>query len=270
MWKRRRPRQPKKTVSFLKIILIVFFILIIFTAFFVLKDKLFIIGQVEVKSDQVGCVSLDQLKNTSSLLGKSLFVMDEEKVTKNLLEKFICVKKVNLVKILPNKVEIKVTGRAPAAILMSLKNKSASISSLIANNATPSAQDISDVFIVDNDGVIFSKNSGGINIPKIYLYDLSLSLGKKLKEDFISNILKILDKVKLSGIVVKESWVSEDTFLIFSDTPPFKIVFRLDNKVDLQLASLQLILAEAKIYSRELEFIDLRFDKPVVKIAPKK
>lgn len=270
MWKRRRSRQSKKTVSFLKIILIIFFILIIFTAFFVSKDKLFIIGQVEIKSDHVECASSDQIKDVSFLLGQSFFSIDDKKVTKSLMEKFICVKKVNLVKKVPNKIEIKITGRAPAAILSSLKTKPASTSSLIANNATPSAQDISDAFIVDSEGVIFSKDTGDINIPRIYLYDLSLSSGKKLKEDFISNILKILDKVKLSGIIVKESWVSEDTFLIFSDTPPFKIVFRLDNKVDLQLASLQLILAEAKIYSRELEFIDLRFDKPVVKIAPKK
>ncbi|MBI2086327.1 hypothetical protein HYT74_03235 [Candidatus Daviesbacteria bacterium] len=269
MWKRRKSRQ-LKVAGILKYFFIAFLFLIIIIVSLVLKDKLFIIRQIEVKADQAGCVSLDQLKNTSSLLGKNLFVMDEKKVIKNLLEKFICVKEVNLVKILPNKVEMKVTGRAPAAILSSLKTKPASASSLIANIATPSAQDISDVFIVDSEGVIFSKDTGGINIPNIYLYDLSLSLGKKLKENFISNILKILDKVKLFGTVVKESWVSEDTFLIYSDTPPFKIVFRLDNKVDFQLASLQLILAEAKIYSRELEFIDLRFDKPVVKIAPKK
>lgn len=269
MWKKRRARQ-HKSANFIKPFLFGFILLVIILVFFVLKDKLFIIGQVEVTVNQIGCTGSDQIKNATLLVGQNFFALDEKKITKNLLDKFICVKNVDLIKTLPDKVEIKITGRAPAAILASLKIKPASASSLVANIATPSAEDISDAFVVDKEGVIFGKDAENLNIQRVYLYDLSLSLGKKLKKDFISGILKILDQAKILSIVIKESWVSDDTFLINSDTSPLKIVFRLDNKIDFQLASLQLILAEAKIDARQLEFIDLRFDKPVVKFAPKK
>lgn len=268
MWKRRKSRQ-RKPVGILKYFLIACLFLI-FLVVFVLKDKLFIVGQIEVTANQVGCTSSDQIKNSSSLLGQSFFALDERKITKSLLEKFICIKSINLSKTLPDKIDLKVTGRDPAAILISLKSKSASASSLIENTATPSAQDVADAFVVDGEGVIFAKDTEKLNIPKVYLYDLSLSLGKKLKGDFISNVLKILDKVKTFGETIKESWVSDDIFLINSDTHSLKIVFRLDDKTEIQLASLQLILTEAKINLKQLEFIDLRFDKPIVKFAPKK
>ena len=82
----------------------------------------------------------------------------------------------------------------------------------------------------------------------------------------INNIIKIFDKTKSLGIEIKQAWLREN--ILVTETIP-KMIFKLDN-VDSQLASLQLILSEAKIESKELEIIDLRFDKPVIKFAPEK
>lgn len=269
MWKRRRPKQ-YQSANWVKIILIVLCICTVLVTLFFLKGKLFIVKQVSVTTNKIGCTSSDQIKSASALLGQSFFALDEKKITNILLEKFICVKDVNLITTFPNKVKVKVSGREPAAILVTLKSKSASASSFIEDIATPSAEDMPDAFLIDSQGVIFSKDGGDLSSPMVYMYDLSLSLGKKLNSEFIQNVLKILDKAKTFGVSNKQSWVSDDIFLINSDVPPLKIVFRLDDRTDIQIASLQLILAEAKIYSKQVEFIDLRFDKPIIRFAPKK
>ena len=62
----------------------------------------------------------------------------------------------------------------------------------------------------------------------------------------------------------------DNYLIVFPQVDNPKVFFRLDNEIDLQLASLQLILEKAKIDERILEFIDLRFDKPIVRFAPKK
>ena len=79
-----------------------------------------------------------------------------------------------------------------------------------------------------------------------------------------------MDAVKKMGISVNESFLNDSFFIIKDETSVIKVIFRLKNEVDIQLASLQLILDKAKIDEKELEFIDLRFDKPVVRYAPKK
>ncbi|MBI4038755.1 hypothetical protein HY384_02235 [Candidatus Daviesbacteria bacterium] len=68
---------------------------------------------------------------------------------------------------------------------------------------------------------------------------------------------------------MKDTLLRDDFFLInpYSNNP--RIIFRLSNSLDVQLASLQLILGKAKIDGSRLEFIDLRFDKPVLKFTPK-
>ncbi len=92
----------------------------------------------------------------------------------------------------------------------------------------------------------------------------------KSEGSFLNNALKILDKIKTFGVTTKKSWVSGEFFIINPDIMDPKIIFRLDSQIDIQLASLQLILTEAKIDLKELTFIDLRFDKPIVRFAPKK
>ncbi len=107
------------------------------------------------------------------------------------------------------------------------------------------------------------------NIPRIYFYDKNISLGNKLDKS-LKDSLKILDKIRTFGVNIKDTRVLNDLFLIYPQEGWPKIIFRMDDKVDIQLASLQLILEKTKIDNKELEFIDLRFDKPIVKFAPGK
>jgi len=250
----------------IKILLLIVVILVAALVFVLSRSSLFTIKKIDILAKDIPCVDENQLKVSSELLGQNFFLVNFENIAKNLKDKFFCIRDINLSYVFPSKVQLKISARQPAAALVLLKDKEATISSVLENFATPSAEESLDVYLVDNEGVIFSKNIGDLALPNIFVYNSNFSLGKKAG-DKAENSLKILDKVKTFGLNVKTTTVLDNFFIIFSYP---KLVFRLDNAVETQVASLQLILAEAKIGLKELEFIDLRFDKPIVRFAPKK
>lgn len=269
MWKRRHV-QKRRPNFLLKISAAIFLLLIIALVFFLNKVGLFTVRQVDVQAEQLGCTNADQIKTVAALFGQNFFTVDKDKLIRSLEKKFICIKDISFTKVFPGKVQMQITARQAAAILANLKSQPASASALIENAATPSASEVQDLYIVDSSGVVFAKGTDETSIPKIYSYNLNPLLGQKINSDLISGCLKILDKIKTLGVTVQESWISDDFFIANPDGKFTKIIFRLNDQIDIQLASLQLILDTAKIDAKELEFIDLRFDKPIVRYAPKK
>lgn len=233
------------------------------------RSTLFTIKEIDTITKNSPCVNENQLKNSSGLLGQKFFFVNLENTAKNLKNKFICLKNINLFYLFPNKIKMEAIGRQPVAILNLLKPE-ATVSSHLESLATPSAEESSDAYLIDNEGVIFSKEINTLAVPHIFVDDT--------ENHNIGNSLKILEKSKTFGLDVKTATILDNFFIIFSYP---KVIFRLDDKIEAQIASLQLILAEAKINRRtiptevgrdlkELEFIDLRFDKPIIRIAPKK
>ncbi len=257
-------RKSKTNFFFLKILIAAAFTLLLI--FLSLRLNLFNIQKIEVTGPNLDCASQKTLLESLQILGNNFFILDTKELTKSIKSKFICIKDVTLVKLFPNKVKLEVVPRLPQSKLITLKNFEGSSSALLENVATPSAEQYSEAFLVDNEGVLFAKDSSHLDIPIIFI-DADLSLGKKLENQMVENSLKILDKLNLFGLNVKSSLVLDNFFVVY--TFP-KIIFRLDSAVDTQIASLQLILRNAKIDSSQVEFIDLRFDKPIIRIAPKK
>lgn len=286
----------KKKIRFSKlskITLIFIPILIALSVYLFFRTGFFTVKEIEVKGDNVICTDKNQLIN-KSFYGFNFFFLDKQKIENTLKDKFICIKSINLGRSFPNKIIIDVNSRKPSAILITILNQQASPAALIKNNlATSSAEPIKDSFLVDDEGIVFSKNGiTELSIPKIYSYDSEIIVGQKIG-DIIKNALKILDKVKSLGLKINQSWIADGLYILQAENQESgnmtKIIFQLDSKtslmsdkqLDIQIASLQLILAEAKINRRtvpaevgmdsgNLEFIDLRFDKPIIKLAPKK
>lgn len=264
-WKRK-----KRNFKLSKIIVPSILLLLLISVVLVLRLNVFTVGDFEVKGESVSCTDNNQIKNAVSLKGQNFFFIDEGKTENDLKNKFFCIKSVLVSKQLPNKITLQVSGRQAAATVIDLKSKEASVSSLIANIATPSAEDFKNTYAVDEESVVFAKDLQWSNSPKIYISNLDISLGKKLEGGILNNALKILNKIKTFAVIPDQSWITDGNFLVYLTPPAPKVVFRLNSEVDYQLASLQLILTKAKIDSKEIEFIDLRFDKPVIKFAPEK
>lgn len=262
-FKRRSSKGPLLKKFILFVLVAVFFISLYMTA----NSSLFRVSNIDIEKHEINCAQDSEIRQASLILGQNFLFLNTKKLMENLKNRFICIKKVVVEKEFPNKIRLNISGREAKLILIPLSNKEASPSSSLENIATPSAQDYSDVFFADDEGVVFSKGNTNLNLPKIFLYEGVVNLGKdSLKK--ISDIVKILDKVKIFEIDIRSAKIIDREILI-TDTRPM-IIFKLNKDTPLQLASLQLILQQAKIDSNTLELIDLRFDKPIVRFAPKK
>ncbi len=256
--KRKRARSKKKLV------LLGLFLAIILSLFVIVRFNIFVIKSVEISLDKISCVSSEQIKNSSKLLGQNFFLINSSKVENDLKNKFICIGKVGLSRIFPNKIKLNILSRKQAAVLVILSEEQAS------DSATPSAVLRGDEkkFVVDNEGVIYSSSIEQISAPTVYVTGIELSLGQKVRGNIINNTLKIIGKIQSFGLELADAEIYSNMFLLVNSRP--KMIFLLNDNVDNQIASLQLIYDQAKIDSKALEFIDLRFDKPVVRFAPKK
>lgn len=262
MWKRRIRRNPSNVLP--KLFLILFIFSVIGLIILLLKTNLLTVKKIEIDKP---CVEESLIKNTANLLEQNYFLIDSTKIIKNLKKRFLCIENIKISKSFPDKVKLEIIKREAASQFINQKEKIASSSMQITEIATPSANYNDEILLVDKEGVVFAKSANYLNVPEIFLYGLKISLGDKLKDGML-NYLKILDKFKTFGVLIEKSWTDGKELVILTPEKS-KIVFHLEENIDIQLASLQLILSEAKIDLKEVELIDLRFDKPVIKIAPK-
>lgn len=264
---RRLKKRPTRKWS--KLLWIIPFFLIFFFLFLFFKSGIFTIKQVVVAAKSLGCASEKGIKDSAELTGQNFFLANTKAAEEAIKLKFYCIKAAPIKRSFPDKMRIEVLSRQPAAFLVALETKEASISSFI-DIATPSALPVKSSFQIDEEGMVFSKDPAGADIPRVYIFNADITLGKKMSGDLIPGTLRVLTKLKEIRFPVKESLVFDKLYIVTSDSPKLKIIFRLNEDLDTQLASLQVILDKAKIDLKELEFIDLRFDKPIVRFAPKK
>lgn len=278
---KRFSNQTKKTNKKFKIIfLLITTIFLIFGLYFVFNQTdFFRVKYFEISQEKINCINTGQLK--AELIDKeyNLFLLTETEIKNNFQQRFLCLSSVNLKKSFPDKAFVHLIGREAMAVISSYE-KEASVSAYIlpvANDATPSATATSSAFLdlskgeerylVDKDGVVFSKTSQMENLPTIFLPS-KISLGKKISEAQILKTLEVVNKLTSFNLLLKDlRIVGQDT--LFVNSNPF-LVFNLEKDIKVQLASLQLILDKAKMNEESIEFIDLRFDKPIIRIASKK
>lgn len=243
-----------------------FLIIFLVSTFYFISSDFFIIKKIDILSENLPCVDNSNLKSKMNLYGKNILFLDLKKGEDSLKSKFLCIKKIDFSKSLPDGLKISVFQRKAEIILTSIKGKFASdsaIEKLIVMPATQSAQILEggQDYVVDNEGVIFSKTNDE-NLDRVYI-PLDLSLGQKIDGDLIKNLLKMLGGLKTFGINTDISVIELENLIFINSRP--KIIFRINAEVDSQIAALQLIQKNAKINDKEIEFIDLRFDKPVVR-----
>ncbi len=235
------------------------------------ESKILNVRDVNVHLDQIGCAKPDEIVSLSQIKGQNIFIINSADIEKKIKEKYLCVRDIKLLKKLPDRIQIIVSGRAPVAALISLGLEETSQSAILDIRFMATASTIpinSTQLLVDSEGVIYSQTSENSNIPKIYFWASNLKLGKKLEDNIIKKSLTILDKLKEFRVTVKDAKIISQKNLVVETKENLVLGFLLTGNIDIQLASLQLILEEAKIKDVKMESIDLRFEKPVVKYAP--
>lgn len=272
-----------RLASIVLAVLILVFLLALF------KFKLFSVTDIDVSQNQVGCVGTDEVKKAANVYGQNIFLVDAQKVSQNIRNKFPCVDSLQIERRMPNKITLKVEGRTPIARIESVSYEL--LSNLNSLEASPSSTSAlldwsfpeifsGQLFLVDKQGVIFS-GFDGVHLPIIFASE-QIKTGQILSENLFAGISDIFSKLFELKIFVKglpddkspKVKLLENSLLIDTQNSSEggipKLVFSLEKDVKPEVASLQLIFQKAKIDGRKIESIDLRFDKPVVIYAPQK
>lgn len=230
---------------------------------FLIQFNFFKIKFIDIKLEKTTCINNEELKGNINIQQKNIVFLDSNSLQKDLKNKYPCLKEVRVSKFFPNKIEINLKGREPFAKIISFK-KSISDSDQALIEATSSANFKDKDYIIDEEGVIFDSNIN-LDLTEIYQEEQDLKIGQKTQTEDLIKIIKTLNNIRISAkrLIVVEGKT------IFVDTTP-KIFFNREADINMQLASLQLILEKAKIDEDSIEFINLKFDKPIFRIAPKK
>ncbi len=251
-------------------------IVVIMVLFILLKSQVFDIKTINVSPQDIGCATTNQIINRSMFLGKKIFSISEKTVEANLKSQFICIESIEMKKSLPNVIDLKINQRQP---ILKITNMTIALPELsLPREATDSTEtanfsslnfDISSAtegssLLVDKDGFAFN-NANNSTLPEIYLLNQPLKLKDMLKHETAPKTQKILNTLSKHKLV-SDKLILIDSFLLIDG--PIKLAFSLNEDIDRQLASLQLILDAATINSKAVDTVDLRFDKPIVKYLP--
>lgn len=234
------------------------------------------ISRIEILSDRADCVDREVLTAMVDL-NQYFFQINKDNLRQRISGKFLCVKSTGLDYQFPNGAVLKVLGRVGMFRLAEFSDtiptpdatEPLSSASARIDWSKPSLTD--EQFLVDESGVVFKKSQEK-NTPLLFLSRERVEIGRRMNPELIQKFQKIFDDlVKLReesylettagdvGFIAKK--VEADLIII----SPTKIIFSLEKDVSRQLASLQLILRKNKIDAGEIDMIDLRFDKPVIR-----
>lgn len=253
-----------KYISFILLLLT-----IIFSLIYLFKSITF--KKLVINIDNADCIDKKQVENIVRISNKNFLTYSFETEKQTLEKKIVCIKAINFKKSFPDKLAVNIYARKPSVIFFTAMESSSSARNIdeIINPATDSAKILPEFlnnFVSDDEGVIFSKAAKD-GIYKVNLLNQQLKIGDKIDIEIIKGILQIFINLNSLGINAWQNYLDSKDFYIKGDSKI--IILNLNNKLNTQIASLQLILQKAKIENENIEFIDLRFDKPVVRYGKK-
>ena len=233
--------------------------------FWLIKDQPWRFKKFIFKTADLSCVGNNDLLKAITLSGYNFFSFNELSLEKALKEKYDCLGSIKLNKKFPQTVEISAVERRGLFLIKGYE----------LPEATDSAQLTADFegavergqFLVDNRGFVFKANSSASNLPVVNYYGGQLREGMHLRGDLVQNLSLILQKLTELNIAVSEIKIAGDRLVLRSEP---LLEFSLSKDPLKQIVSLQLILQRAKMDSKQIDKVDLRFDKAVVLYSSRK
>lgn len=245
--------------SIIKKILYLFFaILIIYIALSALyKSPFFKIKKIYINSE-VEIENSDLL----TLFNGSYFKINSKKINDQLNKKYPEIDSIAIKKSFPNFVSIIVFKRIPIAIAVN--------GSLTENSVEGEATGSANIkygfekkegheFLIDIKGSLLEKKEE--NLPTI-----GLDLQNKVPGDSMASPTVLFMLQALQKLTEKPLWiVGHDNKVVFYNSDGSYVLLDSSKNLSEQLSSLQLITNRFRIEGRKFEYLDLRFQKPIVK-----
>lgn len=232
----------------------------------------FSIKQVNLKTEHLICNSEGEIQKVINLKGKSIFSLNTTQLRQQLKSKFTCIQDVIVTKQYPATVSVMVNGRLPVAILgqvvnaddlLSYPTLEATASSHAALLNWQTQTDPNKFYYVDSTGLMFTQANGDLQLEKFYLDGSVVDLNQKIDPVILKSALLVIMQLRKDEFNILNTRIDRvNNLLVNGDAT--KLIFSLNRDVERQIASLHLIWQKAKMDSKQVVSLDLRFDRPVV------
>lgn len=244
-----------RTVLFLVLVFVSFYFFVFFDKFQI--QKIIISGNEKISSEKIENAVKNNINKKFisflnwNVLSKSIFLVNKDKLNKEILEKFPIIEKVRTDKKLPQTLILGIMERKPVGVFCD-----------------------KECFLIDVNGIIFEPLSViPENLPIVR--QISEQSQVLVGEDVIGrNIMDFISKIKKNlkdnfQIDIKEALVASPLRMDIKTSENWQIYFNLDpdSDMNLQITKLNLLLSgqispEAR---SNLQYIDLRFDRAYYK-----
>lgn len=188
-----------------------------------------------------GCLSSENLSEKFNLKNFSLLLINSQQLAQKVKTDFPCAEGLKIDKIYPRTIkitlpEIKIVAKIPDSQLA-----------------------------INNEGRVVNQISGKTNIPTVDFPRIKELQAGQLAEEpgalFVVNLAKALAKTDYAVQSIR--LIDPNTAAAYA-RQDLVVLFTKNKDLDLQVNSLQQVLARAKIDESKISKIDLRFDKPVI------
>jgi len=178
--------------------------------------------------------------NERVLSGNILF-FPSDKIKNELLHEYPQLKDVIIRKKFPHTILIEPILRSPVAILVTSKA----------------------LYGIDEAGNVLGVESGGKNLPEMYIDPVRVRVGMTLQDEGVQNSLAFLEK-STSLFPVSKIITNGDGSTLIAITEDTQILFTQTQNIDVLIATLQTIVTGIRIKGSMPKIIDVRFTKPVI------
>lgn len=222
-----------KYLKFMVFILFVCFS-ILFSLFYV-----FIVRNITISQNNA-CVNTEDLTKEIGILGKSIFLININSLSDQILKKFPCIEKADINIKIPSTVEITYFGQKPVVRI-----------------------DSSDLFLTSGGLAVIASLSEN-NLPVFFLPEgIEAKEGAKISEPNSILALEIINFLLKSDFVPTNVRIVNDSITVYNQQDSV-VIFSTKKKAETQSDSLQKVLAKVKMEPQKISKIDMRFDNPII------
>lgn len=181
--------------------------------------------------------------------GRHLLLLKTGPVTEQVLSRFLTVSVVGWKRRVPHRLEVKVAGRLPLAVVEEASGSAERRGSLV----------------IDGTGLAFDSAQEEESLPRITLEDANLELGAQISSHEVHLYLTALTRADQANISVAWVRLEEEILKLQVSEGPLVWLPAVGEELPSQISTLQLILEKYRIEGKVLARVDLRFTKPVVR-----
>lgn len=171
---------------------------------------------------------------------KNIILLDTDKLKEDIKKQSTCVENLKITKRYPNTIDFQLDQKEAVARIDGSQ------------------------FSATEDGLIILA-SPNTQTPTIFLpQGVERNVDQKIKDASILFALKLVRSLQKSDFIPANVRITEQGDIAIYSSQEAIALFTLERSVDLQVDSLQSVIAKAKIDPSKIAKIDLRFDKPVL------